>query len=103
MNGTRDRGRRTFILVDGENIDATLGGSVLGRRPAPEERPRWERVLQFAEGTWGQRGKALFFLNASPGLLPLPFVSALLAMGYTPVPLAGPPGVKVVDVGIQRT
>jgi uncharacterized protein len=30
----------TFLLVDGENIDATLGSSLLGRRPAPEERPR---------------------------------------------------------------
>ncbi|MGL5849240.1 MAG: NYN domain-containing protein, partial [Phycicoccus sp.] len=36
--------RRTVVLVDGENLDATLGSSVLGRRPQPEERPRWERV-----------------------------------------------------------
>ncbi|MGO1423524.1 MAG: NYN domain-containing protein, partial [Brachybacterium sp.] len=25
--------RTTYLLVDGENIDATLGVSVLGRRP----------------------------------------------------------------------
>ena len=30
---TDPRGRRTFVLVDGENIDATLGNSLLGRRP----------------------------------------------------------------------
>lgn len=39
----------TYLLVDGENIDATLGMSVLGRRPEPEERPRWDRVLSFCD------------------------------------------------------
>ena len=32
----------------------------------------------------------------------MPFVQALLALGFRPVPLSGPPGMKVVDVGIQR-
>ena len=93
----------TYLVIDGENLDATLGGSVLGRRPAPEERPRWERVVEFARRTWGQPTKALFFINASSGNLPMPFLQALLAMGYRPVLLSGPPGAKVVDVGIQRT
>jgi len=95
--------RRTFVLVDGENIDATLGNSLLGRRPAPEERPRWERVTEFAERTWGQPVTGLFFLNASSGNLPSSFVQALLAMGYRPIPLSGGSDQKVVDVGIQRT
>jgi uncharacterized protein len=95
--------RRTFVLVDGENIDATLGNSLLGRRPTPEERPRWERVTDFAERTWGQPVTGLFFLNATSGNLPTSFVQALLAMGYRPIPLAGGPDQKVVDVGIQRT
>ncbi|WP_196780768.1 NYN domain-containing protein [Nocardioides sambongensis] len=95
--------RRTFVLVDGENIDATLGNSLLGRRPAPEERPRWERVTSFAERTWGQPVTGLFFLNATSGSLPTSFVQALLAMGYRPVPLSGGPDEKVVDLGIQRT
>ena len=43
-------GRHTYLLIDGENIDATLGASVLQRRPNPDERPRWERVAQFAVG-----------------------------------------------------
>lgn len=93
----------TYLLVDGENIDATLGGSVLNRRPAPEERPRWERVKDFARDAWGQPVKALFFLNASSGTMPMSFVQALLAMDYRPIPLAGAPGEKVVDIGIQRT
>jgi len=94
----------TYLLVDGENIDATLGNSVFGgRRPRPEERPRWERVREFAQATWEQPVKGLFFLNASSGQLPSAFVQALTAMHYRPVPLSGAPGQKVVDLGIQRT
>lgn len=95
--------RRTFVLVDGENIDATLGNSLLNRRPLPEERPRWERVTAYAEELWDQPVTGLFFLNASNGQLPGAFVQALLAMDYRPVPLAGRSDEKVVDIGIQRT
>ena len=95
--------RRTFVLVDGENIDVTLGSSVLGRRPSPEERPRWERVTDYAQTLWGQPVVGLFFLNASQGNLPTPFIQALLAMGYRPIPLSGGSDEKVVDIGIQRT
>lgn len=93
----------TYLLVDGENIDGTLGGSVLNRRPKPEERPRWERVRELAAGVWDQPVTALFFLNASSGQLPMTFVQALIALDYRPVPLSGRPDEKVVDVGIQRT
>ena len=95
--------RLTYLLVDGENIDATLGGNVLARRPNPDERPRWDRVLEFAAQVWDQPAKGLFFLNASAGHLPMTFVQALMAMQYRPIPLAGPAGQKVVDIGIQRT
>jgi uncharacterized protein len=94
--------RTTYVLVDGENIDATLGASILGRRPRPEERPRWERVLQFARERWGQRAHGLFFLAAN-NELPMAFVQALLAIGYRPVALSGGVGEKVVDIAIQRT
>ena len=92
----------TFLLVDGETIDATLGGSLLGRRPAPEERPRWDRVRQHAERVWDQPARGLFFLNGTSHV-PMPFVQALTAMELRPVLLSGPPEVKVVDVAIQRT
>src|SRR4051812_7102788 len=92
----------TFLLVDGENIDATLGGSLLGRRPAPEERPRWDRVRDHARAVWDQPVRGLFFLNGSAHL-PMPFVQALAALEYRPVLLSGPPEVKVVDVAIERT
>ena len=94
--------RTTYVLVDGENIDATLGNSMLGRRPRPEERPRWERLLQFAREQWGQPAQGLFFLAAN-NELPMTFVQALLAIGYRPVALSGAAGEKVVDIAIQRT
>ena len=93
----------TYLLIDGENIDATLGMSVLGRRPAPEERPRWDRILDFANAAYGQPAKGLFFLNASSGQMPMSFVQALLAMHFRPIPLSGSSHEQVVDVGIQRT
>jgi putative heme uptake system protein len=95
-----DPGRLTYLLVDGENLDATLGGSILGRRPAPEDRPRWNRVLEHLVERWGQPVRGLFFL-AVPGELPLPFIQAITAIGYRPIPLKGDG--KVVDIAIQRT
>jgi len=94
--------RTTYVLVDGENIDATLGSSILSRRPHPEERPRWERLLQFATDEWDQPAKGLFFLAAN-GELPMSFIQALMAIGYRPVPLSGRASEKVVDIAIQRT
>ncbi|MGB5953183.1 MAG: NYN domain-containing protein [Ornithinimicrobium sp.] len=95
-------GRVTYLLVDGENIDATIGNSILNRRPNPEERPRWDRLLSFSEATWEQPVKGLFFLNASSGL-PMAFVQALRAIGYATVPLSGTAEEKVVDMAIIAT
>lgn len=77
--------------------------SVLARRPEPEERPRWDRVLRYAESLFDAPTKGLFFLNASSGHLPMGFVQALLAMEYKPIPLASNHAEdKVVDIGVQR-
>jgi uncharacterized protein len=97
-----DDAPRTFLLVDGENIDATLGSALLNRRPNPDERPRWDRVRDHVEGLADGPARLLFFLNASRGV-PMGFVQALVAIGYRPALLTGPPEVKVVDVAIQRT
>jgi uncharacterized protein len=94
--------RTTWVLVDGENIDATLGSSILGRRPQPDERPRWDRILAFTARRWNQQARGLFFLNASTNL-PMSFIQALLALGYQPIPLSGDADEKVVDIAIQRT
>src|SRR3954466_10420893 len=90
----------TYVLVDGENIDATLGTNILGRRPRPEERPRWDRLLQFARDRYGEEPTGLFFLAAN-NELPMAFVQALLSMGWRPIPLSGAPTEKVVDIAIQ--
>lgn len=94
-------GRVTYLVVDGENIDATLGMSLLERKPRPEERPRWERVINGTRKLWEQETKGLFFLNGSSGHLPFSFVAALRGFDYQVIPLSGPARVKVVDVGIQ--
>ena len=83
-------GRVTWVLVDGENIDATLGASILGRRPQPDERPRWDRLIAFTQRAWDQTARGVFFLNASTGI-PTTFVQALKAMDFVVVPLAGAP------------
>jgi len=74
----------SYLLVDGENIDATLGTSILGARPAPEQRPRWDRVREFTSKLWSKPCKGLFFLNASSGVLPASFIQALLALPTSP-------------------
>ena len=103
MNGVGGPDERTtYVLVDGENIDATLGSSILQRRPRPEERPRWDRVLEFAREEFGQPAVGLFFLAAN-NELPMSFVQALLALDYRPIPLSGGSHDKVVDIAIQRT
>ena len=92
----------TWVLVDGENIDATLGMSILNRRPQPDERPRWDRLIAFAEQQWQHRARGVFFLNASTGI-PAGFAQALRSMNYVVVPLVGTSDQKVVDIAIQRT
>jgi uncharacterized protein len=58
-------------------------------------------LLDFAKREWQQPVRGLFFINASRGLH-APFVQALMAIGFRPIPLAGRNDEKVVDIGIQR-
>ena len=92
--------RVTYVLVDGENIDATLGNNILGRRPRPDERPRWDRLLEWAEVQLHQEVRGLFFLAVNDEM-PMAFIQALTAIGFRPVPLRGEG--KIVDIAIQRT
>lgn len=102
MSDSSDHGQRVYVLVDGENIDRTLG-QILEAKPRPEQRPRWDQVRAFAERAFGQRpSRALFFLNASRGL-PGTFVQALRMAGYMPVAVSGSADQKVVDIAINRT
>lgn len=88
-----------YLLVDGENIDRTLG-QILGEKPKPAHRPRWNRIKDFIEKRYQAECKPLFFLNANEGL-PGTFVQALIGASYMPVLLKGPG--KVVDDGINKT
>jgi uncharacterized protein len=93
--------KNVYVLVDGENIDRTLG-QILDAKPRPEQRPRWDSIRQFAERTYGHPARALFFLNASRGL-PGTFIQALRLAGYVPIPLSGEADQKVVDLAIIKT
>jgi uncharacterized protein len=92
-----------YLLIDGENIDTTLGMSILGGRPSPEQRPRWQQLVAYVGERFDAEVRALFFMAVHGDTLPMPFVQALTAMGYTPVPLTGAPEEKVVDIAITRT
>jgi uncharacterized protein len=88
-----------YFLVDGENIDRTLG-QILDAKPRSNQRPRWDKIRKYVDDQFGD-SRALFFLNAGRGL-PGPFIQALRLAGYTPVPLQGPEDVKVVDAAIIK-
>jgi len=90
-----------YLLVDGENIDRTLG-QILEAKPRPEQRPRWDKIRQFVEETWARPCRALFFLNAWRGL-PGTFIQALRVADYVPIPLSGSSEQKVVDIALIRT
>lgn len=108
---SQKNGKPVYLLVDGENIDRTLG-QILDQRPLPEQRPRWEKIREFAGFAYereGQQVKALFFINASRGM-PSSFVQALRLAKFVPVLLQSQAQVdeenrpiKVVDIAITRT
>lgn len=96
--------RRTYVLVDGENVDGTLSNYVLERLPRKEDRPRWNRVREFATkalGTPSPDVLGLFFLNASRGFHG-GFVQALRFARFAPVLLRGEEDAQVVDLGLCR-
>jgi uncharacterized protein len=94
---------RTYVIIDGENLDTTLGSSILRHAPKPGDRPRWERVIEFAKTLGSDDVVGLFFINSSRGDTPWPFVAAIQNAGFRAVLLSGTGAEKVVDVGIQRT
>lgn len=93
----------TYLLVDGENVDSTLG-TILNRKPEPEERPRWDRVSGFVKDLWeDEELKSLFFFNIKKnGPVPYKFIHALEVFGYETVLLEGRNS-AVVDEGIKKT
>lgn len=92
--------RKVYLLVDGENIDRTLG-QILSKKPRPDQRPRWDKVKIFIEKEFQADCRALFFLNANEGVNGS-FIQALKMVDFIPIPLVGPPDVKIVDLGILK-
>ena len=92
---------RTYLLVDGENIDGALGG-ILGHKPDPGQRPGGSSSSSSPSGAGSGRCGPCSSSTRRVGLH-APFVQALIAMDYRPIPLAGRADEKVVDIGIQRT
>ncbi len=93
-----------YMIVDGENMDWQLS-DILGHAPLPDDRARWDPVLQFAGKLWGGSVvKPLFFLNIRPqSEAPWPFIRVLRNLNYRPVLLTGDENQKVVDIGIRLT
>ncbi len=89
-----------YLLVDGENIDWSLSG-LLKHRPEPQERPRWDRLLEAVESKLGGPAVGLFYINCPEGRYPAPFVQFLQSVAFRPVLVTGEG--KVVDVAIQKT
>lgn len=72
----------SHLFIDGPNIDATLGNSILGHKPMPRERPRWNLVLAAAQAHHGVE-QPCFVLNGDKfDFLRAPFYRALKLMRY---------------------
>jgi uncharacterized protein len=77
--------KKVYLLIDGENIDRTLG-QILGKKPLPAQRPRWDKIKAFIEKEFQAACRPLFFLNANENVSGS-FLQAL----------------KIVDEGILKT
>src|SRR5688572_1865644 len=53
---------RPQVLVDGHNIDGVLG-EILGHRPKPNERPRWDRVKDYVSREIVSHGEPWFVVD----------------------------------------
>ena len=94
----------TYVLVDAENIDRTIG-EILGRRPSGGERVNYQSLVNFCSERWPKPVRCLVCLNVRGEQIPetmLGFVQALRASKCDVVPLYGRPDQKVVDIAIQR-
>lgn len=70
------------LFIDGPNIDANLGMHVLGHKPGPAERPRWERFLAVARLRLGVK-EPYFVLNGDRFCDRVaPFYRALKSIGF---------------------
>ena len=94
----------TYVLIDAENLDRTIG-EILGRRPLAAERVNYQNLITFCGEKWAKPTRCLVCLNVRGEQIPEPmlgFVQALRASRCEVVPLYGRPDQKVVDIAIVK-
>lgn len=94
----------TYVLIDAENVDWAVS-TVLGRKPEPQDRVQFDRLVAFCESTFPTPVRCVVVLNARGEQLPdvmIGFVRALKAAGCEVALLHGRPDQKVVDLGILK-
>lgn len=73
---------KSFLVIDGPNVDAVLGHSILGRCPCSGERPRWDRLHSECCKLFGPLD-ARFYLNGNKfDFKRCPFYRFLRQSGY---------------------
>ena len=94
----------SYVLIDAENVDWAVA-SVLGRKPEPQDRVQFDRLVAFCESQFPPPVRCIVVLNARGEQLPdvmIGFVRALKTAGCEVALLHGRPEQKVVDVGILK-
>jgi uncharacterized protein len=94
----------TYVLIDAENLDRTIG-EILGRRPTGGERVNYQSLVSWCAERWPKPLRCLVCLNVRGEQVPegmLGFVQALRAAKCDVVPLYGRPDQKVVDIAIVK-
>ncbi len=94
----------SYVLIDAENVDWAVA-SVLGRKPEPQDRVQFDRLVAFCEANFPTPVRCVVVLNARGEQLPdamIGFVRALKSAGCEVALLYGRSDQKVVDVGILK-
>jgi uncharacterized protein len=92
------------VLIDAENVDWAVS-NVVGRKPEPQDRVQFDRLVAFCERHFPTPVRCVVFLNARSEQLPdamIGFVRALKTAGCEVALLHGRPDQKVVDLGILK-
>ena len=94
----------TYVLIDAENLDRTIG-EIIGRRPSAGERVNYQALVNFCAEKWPKPVRCLVCLNVRSEQVPetmLGFIQALRASKCDVVPVYGRPDQKVVDLAIIK-
>ena len=102
MDSREDRPGRRTSWSTARTSTRPSAASILGRRPRPEERPRWDRLLQFAREPLGPGARRAVLPRGQQRAADVVRAGAALD-GLPAGPAVRRPSEKVVDIAIQRT